>query len=389
MKQSSKFQVFIFTFTRWAMNISLRMVYPFLSVFARGLGVDLAGISRVLSLRSLGGICAPLLAPVADRYGRKTGMLLGAFLFLAGSLLMIFWPGYTTFIISMMITMLGTFIYHPSMQAYLSDQIPYVRRGKVLAIVETSWALSFIFGMPFIAFVIDRMDWIAPFYVLSALGLISVILLVFGLPRISTSRLNGHSNLGKDLRLVLNSRTAVAALLMGMIFSAANEIVAIVFGFWLEGSFGLKIGALGLASVVIGIAEFSGESLTAGLVDRLGKKRAILIGLVLNSVFAILLPWIGKTLPGAMIGLFLFYITFEFTLVSSIPIISELMPSLRATLLGINMALYSVGRAFGDWLSPFLFNFGIWANGWGAVALNLLAIAALSQVKIDSDGKES
>ena len=53
------------------------MVYPFLPVFARLLGVDLGTMSLALSARSATGALGPLLAPFTDRRGRRFGLSLG------------------------------------------------------------------------------------------------------------------------------------------------------------------------------------------------------------------------------------------------------------------------------------------------------------------------
>jgi len=68
---------------------------------------------------------------------------------------------------------------------------------------------------------------------------------------------------------------AVSALIAGFLLSASNEVVNIVFGRWMEGTFGLRIIALGITAAIIGIAELGGEGLTALLVDRLGKRRSV------------------------------------------------------------------------------------------------------------------
>ena len=60
------------------------MVYPFLSIFARGLGVDISTMSLLMTARSLIGVTSPLFAPIADRRGRKFGMLLGVIIFTLG-----------------------------------------------------------------------------------------------------------------------------------------------------------------------------------------------------------------------------------------------------------------------------------------------------------------
>ena len=98
-----------------------------------------------------------------------------------------------------------------------------------------------------------------------------------------------------NFRLVLTSLPALAGLAVGLLATAANEQVNLVFGVWLQDSFGLKIAALGAASAVIGISEMSAEGLVAAFVDRLGKLRSIALGLAVNSLAALALPWLGRT----------------------------------------------------------------------------------------------
>jgi predicted MFS family arabinose efflux permease len=161
-----------------------------------------------------------------------------------------------------------------------------------------------------------------------------------------------------------------------MCASAANEQVNMIFGVWLEDSFGLQIAALGLASAVIGISELCAEGLVAAFVDRVGKVRAIALGLAVNSLAALALPYLGRTEAGALVGLFLFYLSFEFTLVSCIPLMTELLPSARATLMAFNVAALSVGRAAGNFLAPRLYHQGFLAVVLGAAIFNLLALLA-------------
>jgi predicted MFS family arabinose efflux permease len=162
-----------------------------------------------------------------------------------------------------------------------------------------------------------------------------------------------------------------------LLTSAGNELVNIVFGVWLEDSFGLKIAALGLAAAVIGISELTGEGLVAAFVDRIGKPRAVAFGLAANTLAALLLPWLGRTEPGALLGLFLFYFTFEFTMVSLIPMMTEVLPTARATMMAFNIAAFSLGRAIGAPLAPLLYSHGFWATALGAAVFNLAAMAAL------------
>jgi DHA1 family inner membrane transport protein len=120
--------------------------------------------------------------------------------------------------------------------------------------------------------------------------------------------------------------------------------------------------------------------LVALFVDRLGKHRAVAIGLVANCGSALLLPLFGRTTAGALVGLFLFYITFEFTLVSIIPMMTEVLPGARATVMALNVAGESLGRAIGAPLAPILYHFGFPVVAIGAVLFNVFALLALRRM---------
>ncbi len=188
-------------------------------------------------------------------------------------------------------------------------------------------------------------------------------------------------NVFSNIQKVLRYSPALAGLAIGMFASAANEVINLVFGVWMEDAFGLQIAALGAAAAVIGFAELGGESLVGIFVDRLGKPRAIAIGLLANSLTAVAFPFLGQTLPGALVGLFLFYLTFEFTLVSIIPMMTEIMPHTRATVMAINVSALSLGRAMGALVAPTLFSWGMGTSAVAAVVFDLLTLIALRGVR--------
>jgi predicted MFS family arabinose efflux permease len=169
---------------------------------------------------------------------------------------------------------------------------------------------------------------------------------------------------------------------LSLALTSANEVVNVMFGVWMEDSFGLKVAALGVASAIIGFSELGAESLSVGLVDRLGKERSVAIGLAFNVLVALGLPWLGRSLLGAEVGLGLFFLSFEFAIVCSLPLMTEVLPLARATLMGMSLAAVAMGRAVGDLLGPQLYHFGFWANALLAVCLNLVALAALSRIKL-------
>ena len=373
-----RFQIAFLTITRVILQSNTRMLYPFLATFARGLGITIVDISLAATARSMTAAIVPFLTPLSDRFNRKTGMISGVILFILGNMLVVLKPTFPIFILSICISFLGSFLFIPSLQAYLGDRVAYKNRARAIGIVELGWSLSFIIGMPIIGFLIARFGWLSPFKASILMGTLGLAIIILVLP--SEGNLDSGKSSAANYKHVFTSRPALIALLMGFAFTMANEVVALFFGVWLEDSFGLQIAALGAASMVIGFAELGGESLTTFLTDKLGKKRSVRIGLIANCVFVLILPWIGTSVIGAMIGLFLFFLTFEYTMVSYLPLMTEILPSARATFLGISIAAMSLGRAGGAALAPWLYKMDFIANSLAAIILNMLALILLKML---------
>jgi predicted MFS family arabinose efflux permease len=145
----------------------------------------------------------------------------------------------------------------------------------------------------------------------------------------------------------------------------------------MEQTFALTVVALGLSTTVIGLADLAGESLVAVLADRLGKRRAIGLGLAASALAYGALPFIATSLQLALVGLFLVFITFEFTIVASIPLMTELVPEARGRVMSANVAAHAAGRMAGALIGAWLFGFGFAWIGVAAVLMNLAAFGLL------------
>jgi len=388
VKRSLPAQIAILAFIRTIFNTMIRMVYPFLPVFARGLGVELWQLSLAFTLRSSVGIVGPLFASISDSKGRRAGMLLGAALFTLGAAMMVIWPSYGAFALALIFSLGGNIVFIPSFQAYVGDHVPYRRRGLALAASEFSWSLSFILGIPLMGLMIQKWGWQAPFPLLALGGLFALATLAMLIP--AGKPAGGHNaGLQANFKKVLSYPPALAGLGLGIAISGGNELINLVFGVWMEDAFQVNISTLAIASSIIGFSELAAEGLVTVLSDRLGKARAVRIGLLGSLLATCSLPWLGTDLQGALIGLSLIYLTFEFVIVSSIPLMTEVLPEARATLMAGFIAATAIGRALGAAASPWLYSFGSSGSNFGSILpvaigsalLNLAALGALRLVQ--------
>jgi predicted MFS family arabinose efflux permease len=370
-----RFQIAVFAGARMVLNTGHRAIYPFLPTFARGVGVSEESIALIVTARSALGLISPVFGSLADRRGRRAAMITGLLIFAGGMALVAVWPTYPALFIAVLLGMVGKLLYDPSMQAYIGDRVQYTRRGLAIAATELSWSAAFLVAIPILGWLIERTGrWEIPFPLLAAFGVWGAITLWRTIPS-DTPQVHERPSLAQGIRVALRHTPARAGLIVSFSISASNEVISIIFGTWMEHSFGFKVAALGAARPSSASPNWSLKEESP--VCRPAANAARRAGVGANLFACLLLPVLGFGAEGALAGLFLLYVTFEFAIVSSIPLMTELVPDARATLMAGNVAALSVGRMVGALIGHPLFSVGLLANSVTAAAFDLMALVAL------------
>ncbi len=370
------------TLARVIINIAIRMIYPFLPEFGRALKVSQETLVFVTSSRFAFSAAAPLFAGLPDRFGQRNVMIFAMIFFVAAALLVVFLPTFITFVLALFVASTAKNIYDPAAYAYWSERTDYARRGLVVAIYETSWSIAFLVGMPLVGWLMARntgFAWRLPFVMMAIGGLLAATMLHRILKKDAHESHCQRTATGQShkWRLVLTNKRVWSGLVVGFLVNAANENLLIVLGIWLEASFGLSLTALGFASFLIGAAELLGEGGVMAFVDGMGKRRAVAWGLLVSALTFALLQVIATNTNGALLGLFLVFLAFEFTLVATLPLMSEMVPSARPQTMSVNATMLLLGRMVGALLGGLLFKSGFVCNLALGAGLNILALAVL------------
>ena len=377
IERSLTLQVTVAALGRLLINTSRRFVYPFAPALSRGLGVPLVSITSIIAVNQFTGILSPLFGPVSDRWGYRAMMMVGLGCMAAGMLAGGFLPYYSVVLLAFLLVGLGKGMFDPALQAYVGERIPYHKRGMVIGLIEISWAGAAFAGIPAMGYLIEQFGWRAPFFVLGGLALIvgAAIGVVIPTQRQKTHLPKRAANFWHAWQYLRRERAAVGMLAFGFLASIANDNLFVVYGAWLEQSFALGLVALGIATTVIGLAELLGEILTSLLSDKLGLKRAVLIGITLTTLSYVLLPLMAQTLVLALIGLFITFLCFEFMIVTTISLNTEILPQARATMLSSLFASVSLGRVIGALLGgPMWLWGGLLAVGFTSAVMSALAL---------------
>ena len=374
-----RWQLLAATFARAVTNTAHRMLYPFLPEISRGLGITPLALTQMISARSALGMAAPLFGPVPDRAGRRTTMLIAMLVFSLGLGLAALFPGTLTVFGAVLLVVITKFLFDPAMQAYIGDRTPYAQRGLIIALTELGWSGAALVGIPLAGVLIAQtQDWKAPFGPLAMLGLLSGLGLWWLLPR-DAQRVRPAPGEARPShwRAVWRDPAVLAALAVGLLTAAAIEVLTVVYGSWLEQAFNLRVAERGFTLILIGIAEVVGEVLVMLLADRLGKRRVILGGVAVSAAAYFTLPLVAQTLPLALAGLFCVFAAFEFTIVATIPYMTEFVPAARGAVLSANVAVHQAGHMLGALAGGYLFAVGFFWNGLVAAGLNALALVVI------------
>jgi predicted MFS family arabinose efflux permease len=372
---------------RLLINAQFRIPYPFLPVISRGLGVPLEVASLLLTVRGLLGATSPFFGYLSDRIGRKPLMLGGLLMLSAGAALLATGHSFGMALVAFALLGLAKSSYDPAMQAYVSDVVPYEHRGRALGATELSWSASWLFAVPLTGLLIARWSWRAPFLIIALLGLVCL----FGTVRLANSRAvpadgQGDATPRRNLRATLQpllSRRTLLILVVSALVILANENFFIIYGVWMEAQFGLAPAGLGLVSVVVSLAELGAAILSAISIDRLGKYRALFIGLAANACAYLLLRGLAGNFGGALAGIILLAASSEYAIVSTLPLVSELAPTARGTVMAVNAALTSIAAAAASLMAARLWKAGelggvtILSAGCILVAISLLWLAVV------------
>ena len=362
-------------------NTARRFIYPFAPALSRGVGVPIAAITSVIAAYQFTGVISPLFGPIIDRLGYRFAMLLGLGIMGASLISIGLFPVYVVLAVALVISAIGRNIYDPALQAYVGQNVPFAYRGRIMGLTELSWSASSLIGIPLIGVLMDRQGWQSPFLVLG--GLILGAMLVMGalMPR-HTRRPAVKQGMIREViagwRSMLSTPRTAGMLLFALTFSAANDLVLVVYGVWMENIFAVSLVALGSTTIVIGVAELAGEGLIVWLSDRIGLERSIVGGMILTAAASVLLPFLAFRLEAALAGIFLLFIIFEFTMVATISLFTEILPEARATMMSGYKAATGSGRMAGALIGIPLYTLGgMMAVGITGGVITLLGLLCL------------
>ena len=359
-------------------NTALRWIPFFLFVLEDAFDAKTTTLTLIIGLGEMAGLGTLLIGGQLDR-GKERVFLIAAMVLVSGSGIIALGGTVATFAVSFLCVIGATSLVTVAGHTWISRRVDFARRGRAIGTYEISWALALLIGAPIIALTIDVFGWRGPF-VLIAIGGAVMAVIISQLPDepLDAAELAVAAGDGQGKRR-LPTKALVLIAASAAIATAGLSTIVIV-GTWLEDAFGVSTGEVGLTAMAFGLAEITASGGSARFSDRLGKARTTAAALVAVVIGLIVMATASASFAVAVVGLALFFIGFEYAIVTSFSIVSEAAPLARGRALATSNAMGTLSRGGGTIASGFLYDAhgvvgpAVLSGSCAVLALTLLAI---------------
>ncbi|VIO81372.1 MFS transporter [Bradyrhizobium ivorense] len=262
------------------------IVVGLLPVLARDLAISPAVAGHLVGAFALSAsLLGPPLTIAAAAIAPRTILTATLGLYAATDLAAVLWPDYSVMLTMRIVQGAALPVFVSVGAAAVTTLAPPARRGRVLALANTGFAVGIVAALPAGVALAERGQWTPSFVALAAVSLAAAVLLLAVFPerRPEAPRASAAARLLRAPAFQLQLALSVAVFVA--MFSAYTYI-----SLWLAEVAGLDTGGIALALVGFGAAGVLGNTAAAWIADR-GPLRATAV-----AVTALVLAVLGLSL---------------------------------------------------------------------------------------------
>ncbi|WP_354142191.1 MFS transporter [Bradyrhizobium sp. RT11b] len=353
------------------------MIAGLLPALARDLNVGLSAAGQLVTAFSLAyAVGAPVMAVLTARLERRRLLALAIAGFSIANLLAALAPNYAGLLAARLLLAFAAASFMPAASGYAAASGGLQRRGRALSMVTNGLSLAIVAGVPLGVLVGQRFGWRATFLAVGGLAALSLVGILFGMPR----QVPGTTaSLGE--RLALTRRPDILAVLATSVLTVAGTFTVYTYlSVFLAGVAGIGPQELALVLLGFGVASAVGTQLGGTAADYWGARYTVIVGCGL-TLLAYLVLSLGAALGPAHALLALLPAILLWGLSSWGLITAQqarlvaLAPTLAAVSLSLNSSAIYLGSAMGAAVGALVIADGpVGRLGWVAAGFSLAAL---------------
>jgi predicted MFS family arabinose efflux permease len=346
-----KFVVGVLAFLQFTIILDFMIISPLGAILLRDLHLPTTKFGLVVSVYAFSASLSGLLAAgFADRFDRKKLLLFFYAGFTAGTLFCGLAPTYKLLLAARIVTgVFGGVIGSISM-AIITDLFPLNMRGRVMGVVQTSFAASQVLGLPLGLYLANHWGWHAPFLMIVGLTVVAGLLIFTRLQPI-----DGHLKLQRDgnafahlFRTVSQRRYLKAFATTTLLATGGFMLMPFGSAFTIN-NVGISFDQLPTIYLVTGLCTLFAGPFIGRLSDRLGKYLLFCAGTALTVVMVLIYTHLGHTaLPWVIVVNVLLFVGVTSRMISASALMSAVPdPAHRGSFMSVNSSLQQFAGGIG------------------------------------------
>jgi DHA1 family inner membrane transport protein len=332
----------------FAVGVDTYIVAAVLPAIADDLREPIANVGLLASAYALPtALLSPVFGPLSDRRGRRFALLLGLSIFAAAAAACIVAPSLPVLVLTRAINGVGAAILLPAAFAWAGDLPNEQQRSRAISLLAAGFPLSNLLGLPLGSLATIVGGWRAPFALITAIAILAVLGVATSRHVSSTSTAASGASYADTFREVLRDRRALAIMSVTLVWFSGATGLFIYLGEFIHQSFDIPPDRAGLAYVVIGVVGLVAARTSGLVLETLGARRTVLIGISLFATAAFLLPLTTFALPATLGVMAVWAFGTWFGVPGMQTIVSGLSDTARGTMLAFNGSALNLGAVIG------------------------------------------
>ena len=292
-----KLIVAVLAFLQFTIILDFMILSPLGALLMRDLHIPASRFGLVVSVYAFSaGISGFLAAGFADRFDRKRLLLFFYVGFLGGTLLCGIANTYRFLLVARMVTGIFGGVIGSISFAIIADLFPIQQRGRVMGVVQTSFAASQVMGLPIGLYLSNRWSWHAPFLMIVALASVAgVIIAIYVRPIDAHLALQREHSAGAHLIKTVSRGRYVRAFATTTLLVTGGFMLMPFGSAFTVNNIQIPIEKLPLIYMVTGVCSLIAGPLVGRFSDTVGKYPLFCVGSIISIVMILVYTHLGVT----------------------------------------------------------------------------------------------
>lgn len=350
-----KFVVALLAFLQFTLVLDFMILSPLGAILLKELSIGTRQFGLVVSAYAFSaGISGILAAGFADRFDRKRLLMFFYIGFLVGTVLCGLAPSYEFLLGARIVTGLFGGVIGSVSFAIIADLFPLQTRGRVMGIVQSSFAAAQVLGLPIGLYLANHLGWHAPFLLIAGLGALVGVVIVLKLKPL-TGHLEAavHRHPLRHLWKTATTPRYVVGFTATMLLATGGFMMMPFGSAFSVHNMGVSLENLPVVYMITGVVSMAGGPLLGRISDRIGKYRMLVISTLLCCAVVAWYTRFGiSPLWLVILANCLMFLTISARMTSSMALTSA-MPALsdRGAYMAISSSMQQMAGGVAAWVA--------------------------------------